>query len=465
MHSGEFKTSVDGKKVLFISYFFPPVSSTGVPGALRSVKFLRHLQNVEAWVITKIPERHDIAENALPDTQVAVNSDRVFHVKEYNVFNVLLSARKLIKRMLRRENDEHVEIEAQPVFQSIEDGEQKKSTFQKIKDFVYHCCYFPDQAGPWIIPAVLTARRLVKTNKIDVVVATGSPWSSLIVAYLVNKLTGVPYICDFRDPWIANPFHHSKGKLLDKLAEKLEHKIVLNSFAVSLNTMPLMKQFQTRYPDIAKENFEVIPNGFDSNEFSSIARIDEPASTKNTITLTHAGFLYGLRDPATLLDAMRKTNELIRDKNLKFCFKQIGAVSLSYDVTEKYSDLVKDGSLQLLAPMAYRDCLCELKQADYVVNIQPKTTTQVPSKLYDYLALSRPIINITPMDGALGELVREYNFGYCLDFGEVEELTSILWNLSQNIETQSNFSGYENKHHFDIRKASEKLADLIRKSY
>ena len=426
MHSGEYKTSVDGKKVLFISYFFPPVSSTGVPGALRSVKFLRHLQNIEAWVITKIPENKDIEENALPGTQVPVRNDRVYHVKEYNIFNVLLSARILIKRILRRNNDEHIESEAQTVFQTIEDGEQKKSTFQKIKDFVYHCCYFPDQAGPWVIPAVLTARRLVKTNKIDVVVATGSPWSSLVVAYLINKLTGVPYICDFRDPWIANPFHHTKGKLLDKLSASLERKIVVNSFATSLNTQPLMEQFQARYPNVPKDRFVVIPNGFDVEEFAKIPDKSEITSNKGIITLTHAGFLYGLRDPATLLDAIRQTNELIKEKNLQFCFRQIGAVSLNYDIAEEYADLLHNKSLQLVEPMPYTECLQELKQADYVVNIQPKTTTQVPSKLYDYLALARPIINITPKNGALGELVRQYGFGCCVDFGEVEELARFL---------------------------------------
>ena len=254
----------------------------------------------------------------------------------------------------------------------------------------------PDQAGPWVIPAVLTARRLVKTNKIDVVVATGSPWSSLVVAYLINKLTGVPYICDFRDPWIANPFHHTKGKLLDKLSASLERKIVVNSFATSLNTQPLMEQFQARYPNVPKDRFVVIPNGFDVEEFAKIPDKSEITSNKGIITLTHAGFLYGLRDPATLLDAIRQTNELIKEKNLQFCFRQIGAVSLNYDIAEEYADLLHNKSLQLVEPMPYTECLQELKQADYVVNIQPKTTTQVPSKLYDYLALARPIINITP---------------------------------------------------------------------
>lgn len=462
MHSSEFKTSVDGKRVLFISYFFPPVSSTGVPGALRSIKFLRHLKNVEAWVITKIPENKDIEENALPNMQLPVKNVRIFQVKEYNIFNFLLYVRKLIKRILPRKNDEIAESEPQSVFQSVENCERERSIFQRIKDFIYHCCYFPDQAGPWIIPAVLNARRLVKTNNIDVIVATGSPWSGLVAAYLVNKLTGVPYICDFRDPWIANPFHHTKGRLLDKLSAGLERKIVTNSFATSLNTPPLMEQFQSRYPNVPKERFVVIPNGFDVEEFDRVPDNVNMPLNNGVITLTHAGFLYGLRDPATLLDAIRHTNESIREKNLKFCFRQIGAVSLNYEITEEYADLLQAESLQLVAPMPYIECLQELKQANYVVNIQPKTTTQVPSKIYDYLALSRPIINVTPKEGALGQMVRQYDFGYCVDFGEVEELTKTLTQIADNIHYARNFNGYGNKFQFDIRRATEKLAGIIR---
>ncbi|PAV24506.1 hypothetical protein CF392_15910 [Tamilnaduibacter salinus] len=282
----------------------------------------------------------------------------------------------------------------------------------------------------------------------------------MIVGYLLSRLTRRPLVVDFRDPWINNPFHHSKGALLDRWAMQWEKRIVNGADAVSLNTEALRKEFQKRYPDVENEKFFVMPNGYD---LADVLPLDSKADTgERTITLCHAGFLYGVRDPAALLDAISQANKALASEGRRVRFRQIGNIQLGYDLRTLYRELIEDGSLLIEGARPYQECLKCLAEADVVVNIQPATRTQVPSKLYDYLAINRPIINITPRDGALGEMVCRHGLGELFDFDDSERLSERLVELASSDDAVRNFSGYQQRHLFDARKTAQDLADKIK---
>ena len=108
----------------------------------------------------------------------------------------------------------------------------------------------------------------------------------------------------------------------------------------------------------------------------------------------------------------------------------------------------------------YKECLAELATADAVVNIQPFTESQVPSKLYDYLALNKPMISITPDNGALSELVRQKELGLCADPSRPDEVASVLRELRQ--QHGSEFTGYANRREFDVADIAVNLAEKFR---
>ena len=92
-------------------------------------------------------------------------------------------------------------------------------------------------------------------------------------------------------------------------------------------------------------------------------------------------------------------------------FQQIGRVTLEYDIEKRFGALIDEGIVKLLGQLPYDDCLGRLTEVDILLIIQPGTKTQIPSKLYDYLCINRPILTITSPDGALGEMIRENKFG------------------------------------------------------
>lgn len=460
----EKRADLQGKKVLFIAYFYPPTESTGVPGSMRTVKFIRNLENGERHVLTA-PEGVTKETDALAHISLPVNGEKIHRVASWDIFRLLLSIRSGVRRLLGKGKLSGKPNSSVTPPKSTFKGSSNSTALsrsQKLKDFVYDLCYFPDQAGPWIIPAFLKGRKLVRQNNLDVIFATGSPWSGLIIGYLISKTTGTPLVIDFRDPWVNNPFHQSKGKFLDRWGANLERKVVNHAAAVSLNTEPLMEEFLQRYPELDRGKFFVMPNGIDQRDFEQIKQEAPPERDKNTLSLCHAGFLYGVRDPAPLLDALRKVNETLEGTGQRITFTQIGDVSLSYDIRKTYLDLIEKGLVILEPAKPYQACLQLLATADIVVNIQSGTKTQVPSKLYDYLAIKRPILHLTPETGALGQLVAKYQLGTCIDFESTDELERYLSAKAAELaEGEPINEEYSNRNLFLIEEISQTLANTL----
>ncbi|GGY80204.1 glycosyltransferase [Marinobacter zhanjiangensis] len=460
----ENRADLQGTKVLFIAYFYPPTESTGVPGSMRTVKFIRNLENGECHVLTP-PAAVTQDADALAHISLPINGEKIHRVASWDIFRLLLSVRSGLRRLTGRGKQSgkagNADASSKSAFKSSSNS-TAVSRSQRFKDFVYNLCYFPDQAGPWIIPALLKGRKLVRENNLDVIFATGSPWSGLITGYLISRTTGKPLVADFRDPWVNNPFHQSKGQTLDTWSAKLEQKIVRHADAVSLNTEALRDEFLQRYPDLPANHFFVMANGIDRQDFQHITGRQNEAADSTTLTLCHAGFLYGVRDPGPLLDALREFESQRRPDDPAIVFKQIGDVSLSYDITERYADLIDQGRLILEPAMPYQACLNELAQADIVVNIQSGTKTQIPSKLYDYLAINRPILHLTPDSGALARLVNKYQLGTSIDFDQPDGLR--LYLAKQAARTGKGEpieETYPQRDRFLIEEISKNLADKL----
>lgn len=445
-------------KVLFVAYFFPPVDSGGIPGAMRILKFLKYLHS-EGYVLT---QKSSATRNPDQSIDTELPAERIVRAGIFDPFGVLLKLQFQLKQAVRklRFSQDEPEVKVQATVFADSSKPIIKSAAGRFKDFIYHLNYFPDKAGAWILPAFLAGRRQVASQNIDVIFATGSPWSSLVVGYLLSKACRKPLIVDFRDPWVNNPFHRTKGPLLDRWSERLEHRIIKHAVVVSLNTERLREEFVSRYKELNEQKFIVLPNGFDEAN-NDIVRYSA-AETKSDLVIRHAGFLYGPRNPSVLLDAIRRVNENASAKGIsrRWVFEQIGAVSLSYELSEVYADMISDGSFRLLEQVPYNECQQLLQNAALLLNIQPGTKTQVPSKIYDYLSASRPILNITARDGALGHMVVKYGLGACFDFSEADLLAQYLDNKLNDLSWITD-EVYVGKEVFSIKTIAEHLDSIF----
>jgi len=452
-------------KLLFVSFYYPPAGGLALPGSQRVVKFVRYLEQQSVSVLTLDPECYPRFISSDFDRELPIRGEKIFLARSYDVFELLLALRGRMRRVLGqgggRERqtigDNSGSVPSLPMGKS-------RSLAQALKDFVYDLCYFPDGASGWIIPALVAGRSIVRQEGIDVVLATGMPWSSLVVAWLLHKITGVKFVVDFRDPWIGNPFHQSKGRLLDRLGRSLEKRIVRSAALISVNTEPLRDEFLARYPDQDGSKFVVLTNGFDPEDFSHLSARTEraPDAGATRLVLAHAGFLYGKRDPAPVLEALDHLVKSGRCQAQDFLFLQMGNVELDYDFHQRYRELMDLDVVRDLGQFSYSDCLNELQQADVLLLIQPNTKTQVPSKLYDYLCLNRPILTITPPDGALGKLITEHSFGDLFDQADIPEIGRRLEELLEQKRTSGAlYANYTQRDSFNVQRIAAILDDHL----
>ena len=429
-----------------------------MPGAMRSVKFIRHLKGFKVHVLTVSPDLYPASVMKNLQMTLPLNNEAIYYTGIIDIFIVFLKIRDWLKILFGKENkapDNHNNLKS--VFVNPENKSVSEKTINhSVRDFVYNACYFPDQAGPWLLPAFLKGWSVARKNNVKVIFATGMPWTGLVVGWLLHLATGKPFIADFRDPWIGNPFHKSKGRLFDALSAFFEKKVIRGAAVVAANTETLRKEFISRYPELHESHFITLPNGYDESDFSGLDTNSETLSDE--LVLCHAGFLYGFRDPAPLLKAVRSFNKNNKCNGQRVIFKQIGRFDLHYDFEERFRDLVNDGSLVVISECPYDECLKMLARADILVNVQLGTINQIPSKLYDYLALNKPILNLAPVQGALGNMVWKHGFGELFEGDDHEKITEYLSKMFVKKKTQK-MDGwfYGERVKFDIRTITKQL--------
>lgn len=466
-----------GRNILFIAYLYPPVGGLGLPGAQRIVKFIKYLDYDKSNILSVEPDHYPEYIELNNDIQLPVNNENIYRTGTFDVFKALLKIKQCFRHTRKYANNANNKsnslnlnrTDSSPKSRSTEIWNEKgnSSRWQMLKDFVSNVFYFPDDASSWIVPAILRGLKIIKDDKVSVIFATGSPWSSLVVAYILSRLSSIPLVVDFRDPWMENPFHISKGKLLDSIAEKLESAIINHARLVSSNTEELRNAFIRRYPFVNHSKFITLPNGYDITDYQHIPNIHKlqhnHTISNNRLVIAHAGFLYGTRDPSPIIEAIKRVSK-VQEGKVNIVFWQIGKISLNYDFYERFKDLLAENKIILIDQLPHKQCLEKLSEADVLLNIQPKTMTQVPSKLYDYLCLNLPILTVAPLDGALGNMIRHYGLGDIIDPDDINGICSCLSGLWQKKQKEDNpIADYPNRDLFDVRKIALSLSEALKK--
>jgi glycosyltransferase involved in cell wall biosynthesis len=275
-------------------------------------------------------------------------------------------------------------------------------------------------------------------------------------------LSRAKLIADFRDPWVTNPFaSNSKGCILSKMEVICERTVVKIADRITLNTEELKTEFQQRYDFLPKDKFHTLINGYDSEDFKNI-RFEESLNNSGKIIISHVGFLYGLRDPVVVFQALmkvRKQNPLLFSKII---FQQIGEINLHYDINTYVKKYNLETNFINLGQLSHKDALQQMAYSDILLTIQPKTTTQIPSKIYEYIFFNKPILSIGDINGALSKLIREYSFGRIFPENDVQGISDYLIEMAlHKDEIKKNFKDNNNRKFFDIRNISKELWRII----
>jgi glycosyltransferase involved in cell wall biosynthesis len=370
------------RRVLWLTFHYPPLASVGTHRNLGLTRWLPE----HGWLPTvlTIHPRAGLATD--PDLLARVPAQiRVHRVAAPHLFEELA-------RWRGRDPSGEPPPGAAPA------GMGQRSLVGQVKNLVTWPLHVPDIEWPWRWNAVRRGRALLREERPDCIVASSPPATTLLAAARLSAWSGIPWVADLRDPWAGNPFTTSPYAWLERRNERLESRTLRSAACIVANTTRAAAELATRYPALA-ERIATVPNGFDP-EMALVASAKAPAGPADTITLVHAGSLYGRRRLDTLLRVL--ASEPDARPLLRVTLLGAGSDALAAQVRA----LGIGDRIELRPPVAHREALAETRATDVVLiagvaGLTPES--QVPAKLFEALALGKAVLALSKQGGAIQE--------------------------------------------------------------
>lgn len=399
------------KRVLIITYYWPP---TGGSGVQRWVKFAKYLPE-EGWQpVIYTPEN---PEQLAVDTSLSAEIPAEVEVLKTHI----VEPYELYKKFLRKSGHSKEVVEVNPV------NAQNKSLAQKVAMWVRGNFFRPDPRCLWIRPSVKFLKKYLKEHPVDLIVSTGPPQSMHLIGRKLARETGLPWIADFRDPWTKIFYfkHLSMTRLTERWHKKMEKK-VLDEASVVVAVSPLVQQ---EFQAMTQTPVELITNGFDECDFRSESTEDDcnvrlaSGGPDRDFVITHTGLFAADGNPTMLWKVLAE----------KCSHNEAFAKALKIRFVGKTDDAIleslrSEGLESHLTDLGYQPhavAVEEQRNASLLIlplRKEPEYKAVLPGKLFEYLASWRPVLGIGQPDGAMSMILNTTKTGVVLDW---EDKTSL----------------------------------------
>lgn len=426
------------RKVLIITYYWPPSGGAGVQRWLKFVKYLR-LYGWEPVVYTpenpEPPAFDETLAREIPEGTVVVKRPIW---EPYDFYRKLIGAGK----------DERISA-------GFISEERKPGKAQQFSVWLRGNFFIPDARKFWIKPSIRFLTQYLKANPVEAIISTGPPHSMHMIALGVKKKTGLPWLADFRDPWTHIDFYDQLmlSRFADRRHKKMEQQVIRNADRL----VTVSKSWEADFIRLGARRTRVITNGFDPADFPERKNIKP-----ENFTLTHIGSLNRDRNPDFLWKVI---GELVRSsrafrEQLKIRF--VGKTDISvFDSLQKYElsgfaektdYLPHEEALQVSATSAVLLLL---------INNTPNAMGIIPGKVFEYLASGRPVLCIGPPEGDSAGIITAANAGPVVDFGEEQQLREALLSIFNNYRNNTETPREEGISKYSRKNLTSEIAEVL----
>ncbi len=282
-----------------------------------------------------------------------------------------------------------------------------------LRRTVLACLNVPDADTGWILPAVAAGRTLARGSDIACLFSSGPAWSGHLAALGLARLTGLPWVAHFRDPWNQGSPYAPESDLADRVNARLERAVVQRASTVICVTDRHRDLLRRHYASCVPEKFVTVPNGYDGAEWEQLeqdASLSGAGARGERLVITYAGALYVGRTPLLVLEAMRRLSQtgdldLERVRLDVILYDDVRQLPDGRDIMDVAREMGLGDSVQVLGPLPRSETLKRLLASDLLLLLGHNFTVQVPGKLYEYLRSGRPILALVPA-GAQTDLLR-----------------------------------------------------------
>lgn len=385
------RLAAPSKRVLMISYGFPP---TGGPGVQRSAKFAKYLP-VFGWTpvvwATNCVDHMPVDETLLDGLPAELAVHRFHGVRRGGVRRALGdSARKggLLSGIAKRIDWRWSRWQA--------DGA------------------FPDEAVGWAKASVSPLRQLAQREGIDAIYSTFSPISNHWLAMTLKHELGLPWVADFRDLW-TDDYRYNQSSPARRHADSMLYTEILRSADAVIGVTDRQTEILASHVPGSASKFVSITNGYDPDDFEASVDTRVATETDRDFVLAHVGRLDRWRTGQPLYDGLRQFLAAGNSSRPSLRCRVVGHVGP--EVGEKLRATGADCSFT--GYVDHRQAIEEMRKADVLllcVPPGPNGDSVIPGKLFEYLASQRPILVVGPQGGECERIVRQSGAGLAVGF-------------------------------------------------
>jgi glycosyltransferase involved in cell wall biosynthesis len=317
----------------------------------------------------------------------------------------------------------------------------------------------PDQYAGWLPFALWKGLRIVQKEKIDVIFSTSLPNTCHLVANILKRRTGLPWVADLQDLWTQNPYA-SYPAPVRRLQNKMEKAVIKTTDRITVINYTAKQDLMSKYPGEPAEKFEIITHGFDPQDLPAISSKRKPLSGKFTITFT--GSLYGRIKVDTFMYAVKELideNRALGDHlNIRF----VGGVSPAEKLSQQ---LGLHGIVTTQGWVTHQEVWNYMAVSNVlllVLGVGEHGEKASTGKLPEYMVSGKPILALVP-EGVAAGIIRETNIGIIVNPEDKEGIKQaihdlyIKW-LSGNLSISQNKEAIEQ---YNITRLAKRFAAIF----
>jgi len=377
------------RNVILVAYHFPP---SGAAGAVRPGRWAQHLGD-HGWEPAVLTTRHKaVGGGPRGFDGVQVTASELPHP---------LDAYRGAKRLFQRRSGQDPVRE-----QRRYTGALPQSRLRRIIRNVGALLGLPDRHLGWFPGAVMVGRRLIRDSSPSAIVSTAPPWTVHLVALALARLSGLPWLCDFRDPWFTgldgSPQEKTHGRWL---LERLEGWVFARADRIVVTNPRFASVLRRRDPTTAAR-VRVIMSGLDTARLN-----DSRQRMSGRLTIVHAGTLYRWREPGPLLATVAELLERGLMDRQRVRLRFIGAMERfegDFLLEDQVERLGLGDVVELPGELPREQIRAELADSSLNLLLAQRYPIQLPMKTFEYLASGVPMLVVADA-GATTDLLSDYD--------------------------------------------------------
>ncbi len=397
------------KKVLFITFFWPPSGKASLHWPLDIIKYLTQFE-IKPSVLT-------------------VNKD-TFGAKDESLLNKVDSDLEVIKtgyfdpfKLYRKFTGKS---EEEPLSASEAISKTNKSLAHRISIWIRMNLFVPDARIGWYFHGIKSGTNFLRNNKVDAIITMGPPHSTHLIGKTLSKKFNLPHIPVLIDPWVDIVYYKDfeRNKFTLALDNHFEKSVMQNAAKVIFVTKDTRNDFVEKYPFL-KNKSEVLFWGFDEEEFKGI----EIQKSKDEEVLVHAGNIFDYQNPENLWKTLKERI----DSGIKFKIKFIGTVSPK--IKQAISESGLNDFVEYSGFLPYKKMLSEISSASYLL-VCATEKRHVPGKLFEYLRTGKPVLAFGDDNEEVNQILQEANAGKLFPYeSDAKEFFAEVKSYSTKFET------------------------------